>query len=454
VNQKEKTAFSYVAGFLGEVTKITFTAGLLMVVSISVWFFTQYYGLILIPVPVTGASMLPTLPEKGNIEFYKMFNFKQLPDFLTPKISRGDIVVFHNEKTSQELKRQSKTASGFVKRVIGVPGDRVEIQDGFVKLNGTLLSEPYTLKPRSTFGGREIGDCEGLIVPKDKFFVLGDNRKISTDSRHIGLISFSDIDFFIPFKTQKEEFGSSWRDASRDLSTKNESLFNTTKYLKLLNEERSKNKLPPLKYEAKLETSARRRASEILANKELERGRLNNDSDIERAMSEAGYSNRVFGEFPILGYYDEQELYEVFMEKAEAKRFLLNKDYDDIGVSTFIGETKGCPVQVVVQHLGGYIPPSYTLAEKQGWEKAVSDLNRIQSGWLELKNYDGFYENNKREIDRINEIIAIRLSRAKQILNKIESLQWLSEAEKNFIKEDVILGEEQSELANLLNSKQ
>jgi hypothetical protein len=156
----------------------------------------------------------------------------------------------------------------------------------------------------------------------------------------------------------------------------------------------------------------------------------------------------------MFGYYDEQELYDVFMEQKEAKDFLLNKNYEDIGVSTFIGETNGCPVQIVVQHLAGYVPPNYTQLEKNNWRDALTNLRNVQNGWESLKKYDGFYEKNKLDVDRINEIISLRLQRIEQISNKINSNLWLSEEEKKWIEEDEVLGAQQNDLATKLNSSQ
>ena len=154
----------------------------------------------------------------------------------------------------------------------------------------------------------------------------------------------------------------------------------------------------------------------------------------------------------MIGYYDAEELYDAFMEQPGAAEFLLNKDYDEMGVSTFVGELNNCPVQVVVQHLAGYVPPDYSQSEILSWKDGLSRLKKIQPGWEQLKTYNDLYSQNKSDIDRINEILSIRISRFSQILQRMEANQWLTEEEKSWVKEDTALAEEQNRLAEKLNA--
>lgn len=87
------------------------------------------------------------------------------------KFERGDLLVCKIKKDGED--------KNIIKRLIGLPGDHIEIKDGYVYLNGTPLQEDY-LKEEET-----IGD-EDIILAEDEYYVLGDNRAVSLDSREEG----------------------------------------------------------------------------------------------------------------------------------------------------------------------------------------------------------------------------------------------------------------------------
>jgi signal peptidase I len=110
-----------------------------------------------------------------------------LVDKLTPRFdaySRGDIVVFTppNEGAS--------SATPFIKRVIGLPGDRVELRDGTVLVNGQELAEPYIYDDQAT---EPTGERSTFSVPAGTLFVMGDHRANSTDSRVFGPIPLGNV---------------------------------------------------------------------------------------------------------------------------------------------------------------------------------------------------------------------------------------------------------------------
>ncbi|HHV61883.1 MAG TPA: signal peptidase I [Firmicutes bacterium] len=121
---------------------------------------------------VQGSSMEPTL-HNGERLLVNKFIYR----FREP--ARGEIVVF---RYPFDPRRK------FIKRVIGVPGDRVEIRDGAVFLNGSRLDEPYTLD-------RTYGAYGPEVVPEGRIFVLGDNRNNSEDSRFadVGFVPLSNV---------------------------------------------------------------------------------------------------------------------------------------------------------------------------------------------------------------------------------------------------------------------
>ena len=119
------------------------------------------------PVKVEGTSMQPVLMDQERI-FVNRFIY-QFKD-----VSRGDVVVF---RYPNDVKKS------FIKRVLAVPGDEIEIRAGMVYLNGKRLDEPYV--PPEFLDKRSY---PRTIVPPGKYFVLGDHRNSSNDSRNWGFV--------------------------------------------------------------------------------------------------------------------------------------------------------------------------------------------------------------------------------------------------------------------------
>ncbi|MGM0471293.1 MAG: signal peptidase I [Bacillota bacterium] len=116
---------------------------------------------------VQGNSMEPTL-HNGERLFVDKLSYR----FTEPE--RGDIIVFTP---------QGATDKKYIKRVIGLPGDKVAIRNHQVYINGTSINEDY-------LADKTLGDFGPYRVPKDHLFVLGDNRNNSADSRHTSLVGF------------------------------------------------------------------------------------------------------------------------------------------------------------------------------------------------------------------------------------------------------------------------
>jgi len=119
------------------------------------------------PVKVEGTSMQPRLVDQERI-FVNRFIYR------FSDIHRGDIVVFWYPKD---------TSKSFIKRVVATPGDDVEIRDGSVHVNGQRVFEPY-LKPEF----RDHDSFRRVRVPPGQYFVLGDHRNSSNDSRNWGFV--------------------------------------------------------------------------------------------------------------------------------------------------------------------------------------------------------------------------------------------------------------------------
>jgi signal peptidase I len=120
------------------------------------------------PVRVEGTSMMPRLGDQDRLFINKfVYHFES--------IHRGDVVVFHYPRDPQK---------SYIKRVIAMPGDELRIDDGRTYVNGRLLAEPYV--PRKFHDSRSQ---DAIVIPPDQYFVMGDHRSISSDSRDFGPVS-------------------------------------------------------------------------------------------------------------------------------------------------------------------------------------------------------------------------------------------------------------------------
>lgn len=420
------------------------------------------------PIPIAGTgSMYPTFPkshEKDPVKQFEdvigVYDFTPFPNgiFLFGKryfgyeLHRGDIVVAENETIWDYGKKLYGVPSGVVKRIIGMPGDTIEIRNGIVSLNDKPLQEPYTYKPHSTFGGTFLEECKKLTIPENKFFIMGDNRKGSGDSREFGLVDIDDIRSVISFESQKDKYDSHYRDITKDLNDSSKIRLNKEIYLEHLNQKRIEEGLKPLRYQKLLEKSAQKRGEAILEYNDFSFEATSSGMTMKKAMSSVGYSNIVWGEAPTQGYYEADELLENQFEYPVSKKFLLEKDYQEIGIAEVEGELNGCPTQVIIQHLAGYIPPNYNKADVEGWRNSLNRLKEIQPSWQQLKNSTDFYQSHKQDIDRINEIIAVRISNMESVVSKMESNRWLNKQEIDYTYRDEQLYIEQESLAENLNN--
>lgn len=414
-----------------------------------------------LPVVATG-SMYPTWPKREDLSRQEQkvtvvatAGFLKYPSGIpfigTHDINRGDIVTFRNAK-SEEITAKDGEPTGLLKRVVAVAGDTIEIRGGLFYLNGEPQREPYIARARSTFGGQFLPECTVAIVPGSEFFAMGDNRKGSGDSRHeLGFVKLSDVDFVIPWKKQLGVLDKNWHDTSNDLDESAKIRMDKEKYLGLLNDERQKVGVGQLKYQTKLESSAELRGKKILEFNDLSWEATRSGYPMSRALRDAGYSNVVYGEAPSLGWYEAEELLENQFAFPETKTFLLNKDFQEVGIAEVELEIKGCPKQVTVAHFAGYIPPNYKQSDIDGWKTNLDRLKEIQPSWEQMKVWPS-YNQHKEEVDRITQIISIRITRTSSIVETMESNRWLSNEQQIWIKEDLNLYNEQEKLATKLNS--
>ncbi|MCG7334072.1 signal peptidase I [Sporosarcina sp. ACRSM] len=134
------------------------------------------------PIVVDGESMMPTLENGDRMIVNKI-------GYTIGKPDRFDIVVFHAEEQKD-----------YIKRVIGLPGDTVEYRDDVLYINGEPYDEPYLDQYKAEVIDSPLTEdftleekIQSETVPEGHVFVLGDNRRKSKDSRHIGAVAIDEI---------------------------------------------------------------------------------------------------------------------------------------------------------------------------------------------------------------------------------------------------------------------
>lgn len=140
--------------------------------------FLVIYIFLFRPFQVNGQSMYPTFIDKEYV-LTNLFILK----FEKPK--RGDVIVF---------KAPNNKEKDYIKRVIGIPGDTISLNDNNVYLNNRKLDESAYLKDEvKTYAGSFLTIGGEITVPQNQYFVLGDNRSASSDSREWGFVKESEI---------------------------------------------------------------------------------------------------------------------------------------------------------------------------------------------------------------------------------------------------------------------
>ncbi len=139
--------------------------------------FIVVYLFIITPNQVKGASMEPSFKSGDYILTSRVTYKLRRPD-------RGDVVVFKAPKNPD---------IEYIKRIIGLPGDKILIENGQVYVNGQALPEQYTAAATNLWEGGFIKEGTTIIVPDGYVFVMGDNRPRSSDSREFGPVPVESI---------------------------------------------------------------------------------------------------------------------------------------------------------------------------------------------------------------------------------------------------------------------
>lgn len=160
---EERNLLQRITSFVGDLIETFVMAGAIFVV---VYFFLVQ------PHQVTGNSMLPNF-EHGEYILTDKVSYH----FRPPK--RGEVVVFKAPKTQEK---------DFIKRIIALPGETLKIERGEIFVNQKELAEDYLPANTITLPKSLANEGQEIVVPLDEYFVLGDNRQYSSDSRDWGTV--------------------------------------------------------------------------------------------------------------------------------------------------------------------------------------------------------------------------------------------------------------------------
>ncbi|MBI2334908.1 signal peptidase I [Candidatus Daviesbacteria bacterium] len=139
--------------------------------------FTIIYLFVAQPHKVSGNSMLPTLRNNDYILTYKLGYRLGAPQ-------QGDIIVLKNPRDESQ---------DFIKRILAIPGDTIKIEGGEVFVNDRALPETYLPPDLQTRSGAFLSEGQSIKVGPNQYFVLGDNRSHSSDSREWGGVTRAEI---------------------------------------------------------------------------------------------------------------------------------------------------------------------------------------------------------------------------------------------------------------------
>lgn len=136
----------------------------LVIIAAAVFIAVAVNKFVIINAHIPSTSMVPTLKVDDRLIGFRLA-------YLFSEPQRGDVVIFEHS-LSEGVEKEI-----LVKRIIGIPGDEILIDDGGVFVNGERLSEDYIAAPMNTLSSLEF------TVPEDSYFMMGDNRNVSFDSR-------------------------------------------------------------------------------------------------------------------------------------------------------------------------------------------------------------------------------------------------------------------------------
>jgi signal peptidase I len=347
-------------------------------------------------VPTRGTSMMPTIPDGSEVELKSPHKYG---------LERGDIVTFSNTETRGQ---------GYIKRIVGLPGEQISIKNGNVFINGKALQEDYTLNGLPTFGNTAIIDCESYTIPDGSYAVFGDNRTVSSDSRVLGFIKKEEIDGVMKTGTG-EKFASEEKQlqiSKVDVSPE--------EFLKKLNELREKNNASNLVTHATLNNLAKQRSTQISENFDNWKSK---SIPVDQMLEKEGYRFNQVHEYVTFGYLDSQAILDQLFDSEVEKDHFLSNQYTEVGIGLVEKTNKECTFPLISVILSWPAVPTYDKAVLDNWEKEISTLNSnlgIYQSWV------GAPEIDQAKLKQLISMTAEMQQIATRILAKEKNREWLT----------------------------
>jgi signal peptidase I len=350
-------------------------------------------------VKVTGDSMLPIIipMESGGGEI----------TLHSPKkysLERGDIVSFINTETS---------GIHYIKRIIGLPGEKITLKNGYVFVNDKALVEDYTLDQLPTFGNTFLNNCYPQTVPKNHFLVLGDNRTVSMDSRVIGFISKDDIDGVIKTKLNYE-FQS---DNIQSNILKNK--INPELLIQKINTIRKEKNTSELLMNKNLNEIAELRSKSIVENFSNWK---KSSTPLKDLLQKNNYKSSAYYEFVTFGYLDEENIVKQILESSIDKIAFMSGNFYEIGVASDTNTVGDCSFPVITIIISWPDKPTYSPEIISFWADENTKNNKKLALLQDAMNYPGA---NIASIQEVKNILIEMSNISSNINQQIANNEWL-----------------------------
>lgn len=284
----------------------------------------------------TGGSMYPTLswcsdeggPENCS-EVANTQNRRVIPELI---VAGKDFKPEHGMIVEVE-----KDGTKYGKRIVGLPGDTLLINDGYLYINGQKAEEPYLWKPGMTYGWDSFPQCKELVVPNGKMIVMGDNRPLSHDSRDFGFVDIASTMAYLPMDMQndvKQLWGTS---QTPQLMTKEE----VANFVDEINKLRTDKGIAPIKVDNKFSEAASEVVKSRVQGLDFSPSPLKSTAvKVVDAVAKTGYrgEEKTIGELILYGAYD-LETYKYMLSFNESlQKSLMRPALSKIGVGLYKGQ--------------------------------------------------------------------------------------------------------------------